>query len=349
MPMFQTFADYDKWRRRQLLMRLEALKPAPDSIVQVAAQAGDPSIRSSSRSPALRRGETPVPMKSAPISKGLQKGIISPSYFNGMVSPALRAILRQRILDFLATGDLPQRGETTGPGPAARTSGDDVVMAVTDGAFKTARGSQLTGLPVGAGTDNYCMSCFIEIPAEITTTQTIGDSGNRRETFQFQTTGALSVVGGDWLGGSYMADTTAIDILTPTRRAHLMVCASRADGSARVWIDGVAIVDEVYATANDPLGNENNWFICQDRFGSLPLGVDTKLGAYWIGNEFVADPVGVFIEAAEINPTPLVHGADGSTPTGTQPVVFFNEIADWNSGTNRGTGGDFTVAAGTMS
>jgi hypothetical protein len=40
--------------------------------------------------------------------------------------------------------------------------------------------------------------------------------------------------------------------------------------------------------------------------------------------------------------SPTALGADGSGPTGAQPLVcYYGEVADWN--TNRGSGGDYTV------
>lgn len=357
MPMFQTFADYDKWRRRQLFLRLEKLQNlplAPDSIVKVAEKAGDLTIKAGSPSRALMQGAGQKPMKSDPISQALKKAIISPSFFNGKVSPALRAILRQRILDFLSTGLLPvppsKKGKVTGPGPNSR-AGDDVVMAVTDGDFYTNRGSQLTGLPAGSGKDNITQSFFITIPAEVDIITVIhtNSASNRKEQIQFNAGGDIQFTGNNWLGAIYANQTTAFNILTPLRRAHIMWSSSNAEAKSQVWIDGVLIHDIGFTGTNDPLGNEINWHIFNNGSGSFRPAAGFEVGAFWQSSEFVDTPIGKFIEAAGPDPVPLEHGTDGSIPTGNTPLVFFNEIADWNAGTNQGTGGDYTVGGGAMS
>ena len=41
---------------------------------------------------------------------------------------------------------------------------------------------------------------------------------------------------------------------------------------------------------------------------------------------------------------PVNLGSNGSTPTGTQPLIYFSgEASVWNAGTNKGSGGDFTM------
>jgi len=45
--------------------------------------------------------------------------------------------------------------------------------------------------------------------------------------------------------------------------------------------------------------------------------------------------------------TPEDLGSDGSTPTGTQPLIYLTGNASvWNTGTNQGSGGDFTMNSG---
>lgn len=42
--------------------------------------------------------------------------------------------------------------------------------------------------------------------------------------------------------------------------------------------------------------------------------------------------------------TPVDLGSDGSTPTGTAPLIYFTGVASiWNAGTNSGSGGNFTM------
>jgi hypothetical protein len=347
--MFQTFADYDKWRRRQLLMRLEKLQQLPmrpDTIVRQAEKAGDPMIKAGSRpSAGLTSGIARSPMKSAPLSTGLKKGLLSPSYFNGMVSPALRRILRQRIIDFNETGVLPT---ITGPGPNSR--GSDVNMITHDGVYYAERDAQLTGLPSGSGVDGFTFSVFITLASQKTAVANLldGSAANREENLRWNADGSITIIGDDWLGSNYGSDTTATNILTPGTRSHLMWSVSRASNKNQLWIDGSLVVDTTYDTANDPLGNETDWHICASRTATNLMDNGDKIGAFWIGNEYVSTPIGAFIQAEQADPTPLEHGDDGSTPTGTQPLVFFNTTTDWNAGTNQGTGGNFVVKAGTV-
>jgi hypothetical protein len=373
MPMFQTFADYDKWRRRTLLQRLQRLQklPAPiDSVVGIASAAGAPGqgVTGSGPSPALAAAAAPAPIPSAPLSNALRRAILQQTRTRNAVTPALQQILRDTIIGFLDTGGfnarqtkrlqkrlnrLNRRLAVTGPGPdtSGRAGGTDVVMSTHDGTFAIERGGQLTGIPSGQATDNYCMSLFINIVSQKTATKFVvdGSAANRAEELFFTAAGAITVVGKNWLGGSTGSDTTAGNILTPSTRSHIMMSVSLANNEFKLWIDGVAVVDEAIAGGAAPLGNETNWFFGSNESDLFPPDSGDQFGSYWVGNEYIADPVGVFIEAAGVDPTPLTGGDDGSEFTGTQPLVYFNATADWNSGTNRGTGGDYTVNGGAMS
>jgi hypothetical protein len=232
------------------------------------------------------------------------------------------------------------------------TPSSDLNMYVHDGVFYSNRGAQLTGLPTGSGLDDWTLSFWIRLDQVPAGSDFIldGAASNRQEQLAYNASYQLIADARDWLGGQYGNGNSSLDAMVINQLHHIQYAASRASNKFQLWVDGTLEIDNAYGTASDPLGNETNWFIFNSNGGGTGTPENgTQVGGFWFGNEFVATPVGVFIEAAGVEPTALTGGADGSTYTGTQPLIWFNELADWNSGTNRGTGGAFTVGAGSLS
>lgn len=90
-----------------------------------------------------------------------------------------------------------------------------------------------------------------------------------------------------------------------------------------------------------------DWTTTDAFIGSNQVGAALTPAAFsefYLTNEFLDLSVEanrrLFIDA---NGFPVDLGADGSTPTGTAPLVYMRNGGQWTPGLNAGTGGDFTV------
>lgn len=137
------------------------------------------------------------------------------------------------------------------------------------------------------------------------------------------------------------------NILTVGTQYHILYSADCAD-VAKCF----GYVNEAALTFSAKLITDANikWTGGQDHligtmfnFGSL---MDGSLGEVYMTNEWLDISLLAnrrkFINA---DGTPADLGSDGSTPTGTQPLLYMKgEAADWNAGTaNAGSGGTMTM------
>lgn len=89
-----------------------------------------------------------------------------------------------------------------------------------------------------------------------------------------------------------------------------------------------------------------NWFICAATATPHDL-YDGAIAELYVNTAEYVD-LSVAGNRAKFRSTggkPVDLGADGSTPTGTAPIIYLKSVAA-SFGTNSGTGGDFTVNAG---
>ena len=112
------------------------------------------------------------------------------------------------------------------------------------------------------------------------------------------------------------------------------------------WYDKY-IADVAKVSAYDPLLNDNIDFTDTDwGVGSTTLGaskLNACLSEFWVSNEYIDLSVEAnrrkFIDSSG---KPVDLGSDGSTPTGTAPLIYLpNPSGTFEN--NAGTGGNFTV------
>lgn len=129
----------------------------------------------------------------------------------------------------------------------------------------------------------------------------------------------------------------------------LISCQLDATPVGQIYIDDslASITESIVPTDADTLDfTTSDWGIgarSSDELGGLKLNAD--LSELWFNTEHVDISVEAnrrkFIDASG---KPADLGSDGSTATGTQPLVYFRGNATvWNAGTNSGSGGDFTM------
>jgi hypothetical protein len=133
-------------------------------------------------------------------------------------------------------------------------------------------------------------------------------------------------------------------ILITGRMYHALVSVDLANTSKRhLYIDDVSDLAQINTYTNDTIDfTKSDWSIGGEPNGDLLF--DGEIGELWCAPVVYLDfsvesNRRKFIDASRV---PVSLGADGSTPTGTAPLVFLSgAIATWH--TNKGSGGGFTV------
>ncbi len=118
---------------------------------------------------------------------------------------------------------------------------------------------------------------------------------------------------------------------------HAIFCADRTNNRTQLVIDGTTRINTTYPTANDIaiMGASINIALVDGfRFEGVWWEV-------WANDEVGQDVVTDLTKWRNVDGTPADLGADGSTPTGSQPVLYF---PDGDTSNNRGTGGNATVS-----
>ena len=361
MPSFRTFEEYDQWNRKQQLKRLRKLQgpEAMNSIVGAAAAAGDAITKGAARSGLQDGSDQSVP-QSAPeavsatqailsqvsipsgeLSRGMKRGIARQATQLSK-SSGLSRQERQAVMEALREQMQSQTGASRSP---SFKGGGSVQFISGDGATYLTRGGALTSQPASA--PSLTISFWFD--ADWTTLGNANDyvlaSDSSREI-------SVNVNGnGDQIsfrtesanGGSAMAGgtNTLLGALAPGPHHCMLSMTYDPSDLGQVWIDGVkGIIDDTGFTGIN-VGNQVEWAIAATALGGSILDVNVGIADVWMGYEdfAAAGPVGVFIDA---NGAPMDGGDDGAGYTGTQPAIYFKTLADFNTGNNRGFGGDFT-------
>ena len=123
---------------------------------------------------------------------------------------------------------------------------------------------------------------------------------------------------------------------------HLIICWDMAvAGSGHMFVEDVEdYVEDTFVNADlDYTGSD--W-----AYGARQTGAD-KFNGCLAEMYFALEYLDISITANRrkfitAGKKPVDLGADGSTPTGTQPIVYFKNVAA-SVGTNSGSGGNFTI------
>ena len=118
-----------------------------------------------------------------------------------------------------------------------------------------------------------------------------------------------------------------------------------SDTSKRAWfVNGVATSPtwSTYVDGNIDYTRPESAIANQYGTGSGASPFQGQLSDIWFDNSYTSD-LSVFYDTTLNKPKNL--GADGSTPTGSSPIIYL-PLRGNNAGINKGTGGDFTVNSG---
>ena len=158
------------------------------------------------------------------------------------------------------------------------------------------------------------------------------------ERFQGQWLNAAGTITMTWVG--------AVNEVADTDWHHFILSVDMSDtGKRHIYIDGVDSSPAWGVYLNENLiHSRSNWWIGTFR-GLLDANVlDGDMAEFYFTNEYIDLSVALNREKFIKNGKPVLLGGDGSTPTGTQPLIYFNgNAAAWNAGTNAGSGGNFTM------
>ena len=123
----------------------------------------------------------------------------------------------------------------------------------------------------------------------------------------------------------------------------LLISVDLSDASKRHFYDNLADISPSWTYVNDNmiLSSPRATVGAQWNGSSYDNWIDGKIGFLWFGTEYIdfsqeANRLKFF--DAFNNPVDL--GEDGSTPTGSQPLIYLNK--GFHLGTNLGSGGNFT-------
>lgn len=170
-----------------------------------------------------------------------------------------------------------------------------------------------------------------------TTASLIISSGNVRFDFVRVTATRFYLdVYGYSSGGSLIlqANSANIDVGTGV---HLHFYADMSNSSNRGFkVEGIdkTMTWSTYTNANF------NWTSTNTiRMGGLPDFTGSVYDCY-LDNALVTDNTKFYNGGASV-----ALGSSGETPSGQQPLLFFNGFENW---ANRGRGGDFTISGGTV-
>lgn len=212
-----------------------------------------------------------------------------------------------------------------------------IPMADFDGSTYLTRGADLTGV---AGSKQGTISVFFD-PATDAATKVFYMSGDQHFRFAQVTNDKLQIRG-------FNSSTTEILQLNSSSAFtvgggpyHILASWDLATTTSHLYVNDVDELVETIIT-NDTIDHSATEHYIGRNTTAVQF-MDGNLGQFYI-NE--AEYVDLSVAAnrrkfSTANSLPVDMGSDGSTPTGTAPIMFFNNpIASWQ--TNLGGGGGFT-------
>ena len=141
--------------------------------------------------------------------------------------------------------------------------------------------------------------------------------------------------------------STTNPVITNNAWHHVMGSYDLLNTTGSLWINGVQDGTSIQVITNDTIDFSRTFnSIGSYNSGTSPMNGD--LAELYFTNEYIDLTVQSnrekFIDSTGTGAAPVDLGSDGSTPTGTQPLIYFKGAASvWNAGTNAGSGGNFTM------
>lgn len=143
-------------------------------------------------------------------------------------------------------------------------------------------------------------------------------------------------------GNTYRAQIQAYDIISENVWYHAIASVDTTSGQGRLYINDLEVDYDVRDIASGGQVMDIQSGAHMVHFFGWPGGFEGEIADFWYDDSYVDLSVEAnrrkFISSSG---KPVGLGADGSGPTGAQPLIFFSGDAEqW--GTNKGRGGTFT-------
>ena len=200
------------------------------------------------------------------------------------------------------------------------------------------RGGALTGLAAGK---QVTFSFWVKIGLD-ETTMWLHDSAAGRATILKGSDNLLNITFQTSTGSTVWTGTSTNTITISSGWTHILISLNSETGGRKLYINDSleTIVSEVFNSDAIIDLVETNWSV-----GAHPAGIlkyNGDMAEFYFTNEFIDLSIEAnrrkFIDAS-LKPVDL--GSDGSIPTGTAAIVYFNNpTVTWH--TNKGTGGGYT-------
>jgi hypothetical protein len=167
-----------------------------------------------------------------------------------------------------------------------------------------------------------------------------------RFTVALNSVGRLHTAGQNASGTSIFNQQTKQNIGTDGW-THVMASWNLGTGASHMYVNGYTQQQAVTTLTDDSIDYTNGiWTVgALNTSGTVATYFPGSLSELYFANEYLdlsdADNREKFIDVDAVGPVSL--GSDGSTPTGTQPLIYLQFATSSALGTNSGSGGDFTV------
>ena len=176
----------------------------------------------------------------------------------------------------------------------------------------------------------------------------MNDDGTQTTKFMYlQRSGLykLNVIAANASGTTILAFSGVNNEIADTAWHHIMFSLDLSDtGKRSYYLDGVAVSATWSTYSNQNLiHNRTRYWICAF-FGNAANSMNGDLSELYYTNEYIDLSVQSNREKFILAGKPVNLGSDGSTPTGTQPLIYFKDAASvWNAGTNAGSISGFAM------
>jgi len=178
-------------------------------------------------------------------------------------------------------------------------------------------------------------------------TTTYNDA-HSRYLVEFNASNQLHIRGADSSGTpTILVDATTAATFTDSNWHHVVYSFDLSNSSNRyIYVDGAADAATwgfyVNGNINLNIGTTPRWSIGANGGGTSKLSAN--LADFWFVDGTYIDLSQTANRALFYNSGPVYLGADGSTPTGATPQIFFSgNAAAWIASNNLGSGGVFTI------
>lgn len=227
---------------------------------------------------------------------------------------------------------------------ASSTPPYDAEAVLFDGTDRIKRGAALTSISSGkVGT----FSCWFRVYASDGGFKTFIEPGTATgpgiQVYRWNTN-KIAIVGRNAANGTILSMASVTNYVNGMSWAHLLASWDLAAGVGHLYVNDADDRAAAPTLTNDTIAyaTPTEWTIGARHDGNIPFGGD--MCDLYLNTDAYIDITNVtnrrkFITAG-LKPVDL--GADGSAPTGSQPVIFQkNPLATWP--TNVGYGGGFTL------